>query len=108
MVSLGIGPSTVWTSFSSYAFFSIKEFVHYFWLLFTFRYSLPIAIFVGFFPSLFSLFLLASSRNGTVHKSLSEERVAGASALNHCCTVLKVHLRFGKNLQPFLKQDFHL
>lgn len=63
------------------------------------------------FPPLRSLFFLpALSRNGTVHKRLSEEHVAGASALNHRCTVLKVHLHFGreKKLQPFLKQDFHL
>ena len=90
MLGLWIGPSAVWTAFSSYAFFSVREFVRYFWLLFTFRYSFPIAIFV-FFPLLVLSFLTALSRNGTVHKRLSEECVAGVSALNHRCTVLKVH-----------------
>lgn len=110
LFSLWIGPSAVWTSFSHYAFFSVGVFVCYFWLLFTFSYSILIAIFVvPLPPHTFVLFFLlpASSLNVTDHKHLSEE--CRGSAFSRRCTVLKVHLHFEKekSCSLFLKQDFH-
>lgn len=109
MLSLWVGPSAVWNSFSTYMF-PCKGVCRLFFVAFHIQVFISNCYFFRF-SSLRSLFFLpALSRNGTVHKHLSEERLAGASALNHRCTVLKVHLHFGreKNLQPFLKQDFNL
>lgn len=77
MFNLWIGPSAIWTSFSSCAFLSVGVFVCYFWLLFTFSYSIPTAVFVVSPCDTHTLVLFfpwpASSLNVTDHKHLSEE-----------------------------------